>query len=121
MGFLAMKSLFHKDSVNGYHDVLVPLQKAQHHPTVEAKYSGRRSTEGGGENGYLDDSKKKAGLRYANDSNGEEGVMRISRANYSPYTIEGLRAEIREDVAAASGHDSAYDCKLFWSSECLGG
>ncbi|KAI9840576.1 MAG: hypothetical protein M1837_001515 [Sclerophora amabilis] len=33
-----------------------------------------------------------------------------SRSGYSPYTIEGIRAEILEDVAA-SGHDLAYDRK----------
>jgi hypothetical protein len=46
--------------------------------------------------------------------------MRITSADYKPYTIEGLRAEVMEDVAA-SGHDSAYDCKLFSSPKCPGG
>ena len=112
MGFQAIKSLFHKDSVNDYHNVLVPLEKARRHPTVEAEYARRRSAEGHDKNADLDDSKNEAGPVNASESSGEEGVMRTSSANYSPYTIEGLRAEVMEDVTA-SGHDSAYDCELF--------
>ena len=116
MGFLAIRSLLHKDSVNDYHDVLVPLEKAQRHPTVEVEYARRRSAEAHDNNGDLDGAKKEAGPLNAGESSGEEGVMGTSSANYSPYTIEGLRSEVMEDVAA-SGHDSTYDCKLFLEPE----
>lgn len=112
MGFLAIKELFHTASVNDYQDVLVPLERAQRHPTVEAEYARRRSAEGHGRNRESYREKKNAGPLNASESSGEDGVMRTSSANYSPYTIEGLRAEVMEDVAA-SGHDSAYDCKLY--------
>ena len=120
MGFLAIKSLFHKDSVNNYQNVLVPLEKAQRHLTVEAEYARRRSAEGHGSTGDLAGGKKEAGLLHASESSGEDGIMRTSCATYSPYTIDGLRAEVMEDVADI-GHDSAYDCELFWSPECPGG
>jgi hypothetical protein len=120
MGFLAIKGLFRKDSINDYQDVLVPLANAQRHPTVEAEYARRRSAEGQSKNdntpGFA--TTKKEGPLHANETSGEEGVMRTSSQNYSPYTIEGLRAEVMEDVAA-SGHDSAYDCKLFLAPEGL--
>ncbi|KAE9375505.1 MFS general substrate transporter [Stipitochalara longipes BDJ] len=110
MGFLAIKSLFHKDSVNDYQDVLVPLQKARRHPTVEAEYARRRSAEGHGGTGDFAGVKKEAGALNTYESSGEEGIMRTSSANYSSYTVDGLRTEVMEDVAAG-GHDNAYDLK----------
>jgi hypothetical protein len=107
MGILAIKGLFHKDSVKDYQDVLVPLANAQRHPTVEAEYARRRSAEGHGSTGDFNGAKKEV----RNESSGEEGVMRTTSHKYSPYTIEGLRAEVVEDLAS-SGHDSSYDCKL---------
>jgi hypothetical protein len=120
MGFLAIKELFHEDSVNDYQDVLVSLEKAQRHPTVEAEYAHRRSAECPATTGDLNGGKKETGLINGSENSGEEGVMRATSANYSPYTIEGLRAEVMEDVAA-SGHDSAYDCKLFRLARVSGG
>jgi hypothetical protein len=107
MGILAIKDLFHKESVKDYQDVLVPLANAPRHPTVEAEYARRRSAERPGNVGDLTGAKKEA----RNENSGEEGVMRTTSHNYSPYTIEGLRAEVVEDLAS-SGHDSSYDCKL---------
>jgi hypothetical protein len=107
MGILAIKDLFHKESVKDYQDVLVPLANAPRHPTVEAEYARRRSAERHGSVGDLTGAKKEA----RNENSGEEGVMRTTSHNYSPYTIEGLRVEVVEDLAS-SGHDSSYDCKL---------
>ena len=119
MGILALKGLFHKDSVNDYQNVLVPLEKAQRHSTVEAEYARRRSAEGVGSNGGVE-GKKEDGLPNSSESSGEEGTLHTSGATYSPYSIDGLRAEVMEDVAG-SGYNSAYDCELFWSPECPGG
>jgi len=111
MAFLAIKGLFRKTSVNDYQDVLVPLANARRHPTIHAEYARRRSAEGHNDNtASFDSMKMEGGPLSSNESGEEEGVMRTSSANYSPYTIEGLRAEVMEDVAA-SGHDSAYDLK----------
>ena len=105
MGFMGFTKPFQKDSVDNYEGVLVSLANASRHPTVVAEYARRRSAEGDSSEGTSDDSIKKA-----KDLGEEDGVMRTSNAEYSPYTIEGLRAEVHEDVAA-SGHDSAYDCE----------
>ncbi|KAE8441502.1 hypothetical protein EG329_004890 [Mollisiaceae sp. DMI_Dod_QoI] len=111
MGFLAIKSPFHKDSIDDYQGVLVPLAQASRHPTVAAEYARRRSSEG------LSDNNTSSSAKSAEDSSipkegdaGEDGIMRTSSAGYNPYTLEGLRAEVNEDVAA-SGHDSSYDLK----------
>lgn len=89
----------------------MPLEKAQRHPTVEAEYARRRSPDGSSDCGDVDGTKKEVGSPNDGDSS-EDRVMSASSCNYSPYTIEGLRAEVMEDVAA-SGHYSAYDCELF--------
>lgn len=107
MGILAIKGLFHKESVKDYQDVLVPLANAPRHPTVEAEYARLGSAEAHGSVGDLNGAKEEAG----DENSGEEGVMRTTSHNYIPYTIEGLRAEVVEDLAS-SGHDSSYDCKL---------
>jgi hypothetical protein len=120
MGFLAIKSLFHKDSISDYNNVLVPHEKAQRHSSLEAEYARRRSVEGNGSTGDDSGQKKEAGALKGSESCGEDGVMRITSADYSSYTIERLRAKVMEDVAA-SGHDSAYDFKLFSSPKCSGG
>lgn len=119
MGFLMIKGLFRKDSVNDYQDVLVPLANSQRHPTVEAEYARRRSAEGHNGNTASYD-KKEDGPLNSSKSSGDEGVMRTSSANYSPYTIEGLRAEVMEDVTA-SGHDSSYDRKIIFDTRVFGG
>jgi len=108
MKFMGITNPLHKESVDDYQGVLVPLENAARHPTVAAEYARRRSLEAVGSDGaaHSDETKKDK------SSDNEDGVMRTSSAGYSPYTIEGLRAEVNEDVAA-SGHDSAYDCKIY--------
>lgn len=110
-------TLFEKDSVDNFDGVLVPLAQATRHPSVAAEYARRRSAEGGGspENGSARGAEikgdEKTG-RGGSDADGEDGVLRTESDEYSPYTIEGLRAEVMEDLSAG-GHDTAYDC------ECL--
>ncbi|TVY91080.1 putative MFS-type transporter [Lachnellula willkommii] len=101
---------FRKESVNDYTGVVVPLERAIRHPTVVAEYARRcsartSSSEGSGGSAHADDSKK----------DNEAGVMRSNSSSYTPYTIEGLRAEIEEDmglVASASGGDSQYQYEV---------
>jgi hypothetical protein len=108
MGFLGLKKPFQKASVDNYQGVLVPLAQAQRHPTVAAEYARRRSAEGrSSDEVAVDPAKKDKTTTGADDS--ENGVMRTTSAGYSPYTIEGLRAEVTEEVGAG-GHDIAYDC-----------
>ena len=106
MGFMGFTNPFHKESVDDYQGVLVPLANAVRHPTVAAEYARRRSLEGSDGSPHSNDTKKDK------TSDNEDGVMRTTSAGYNPYTVEGLRAEVDEDVAA-SGHDTAYDCKIF--------
>lgn len=95
----------HKDSIND-HNVLVTLANAQRHPDIVADYERRRSLEA--RDGHLDGAASKKEGDLTPDA---EGGMRTSSSSYDPYTIEGLKAEISEDIAA-SGHDTAYDCKI---------
>lgn len=106
MGFLGFQKPFRKESVNNYTDVLEPLANAHRHSTVTAEFDRRRSQEGRNSSGDAAEVKKK-------ESSEERGVLSTRSSTYSPYTIEGLRAEINEDVGA-SGHDSAYDCELYF-------
>ena len=99
---------FEKDSVDQYPGVLVPLEQAARHPTVAAEYARRRSAEGRNPDGSPGLVEKK-GDRTASD--GEDGVLRTGSAEYSPYTVEGLRAEINEE-ATSGEHDTAYDCEF---------
>ncbi|KAG9233231.1 major facilitator superfamily domain-containing protein [Amylocarpus encephaloides] len=104
MHFMGL-SFNHTDSVNDYEGVLVPLANAQRHPALIAQYQRRLSEEGRAVATSGDPEAKDL-----KNTDGEEGVLRTESQAYSPYTIEGLRAEISEDVAV-SGHDSAYDIK----------
>ena len=83
-------------------NVLVPLSQAKRHQVVEVEYQRRQSEE---KNRSGDGRDKKDG------SESEESGLTMSSAEYSPYTIKGLRAEVMEDMKN-SGHDSVYD------SEC---
>ncbi|CAL3972766.1 unnamed protein product [Diplocarpon coronariae] len=105
MKFLGFTFL-EKDSVDDYQGVLVPLAQANRHHTVVAEYARRRSAEGRISNPA--NGLKKEG--EGSDGYGEDKVLRTSNAEYSPYTIEGLRAEVNEELAAG-GHDTAYDLK----------
>lgn len=78
---------FAKHDVSEFPGVYVPLADAHRHASVVAKH------EGNGEKSSISEA-----------PGGEAGPGQ----NYSPYTIEGLRAEIESDLVA-SGHDAAYD------------
>lgn len=98
--------------MDNYPGVLVPLAHAKRHPTVEAEYARRYSQEGEAAASEASDSKKRA----SEDGKEAENVADVEASRVrgvwdGTYTIEGLREEINEDVAA-SGHDSAYDCKF---------
>jgi hypothetical protein len=101
--FMGITDPFHKPSVNDFEGVLVPLEQAVRLHETAAEYARRQSHE------RVSDSPSSEKKDKSADT--ESGVMRTNSAGYSPYTIEGLRAEINEDVAA-SGHDSAYDRKV---------
>lgn len=103
--FMGLTPPGHKDSIND-HNVLVTLANAQRHPNVVAEFERRRSLEA--REGHLDGSASKKEGDVTPDT---EGGMRTSSSSYDPYTIEGLKAEINDDIAA-SGHDTAYDCKI---------
>lgn len=72
---------FRKHDVADFPDVLVPLQEAPRHPSVVRAYD--------------EDAAEKS-------EGGRPGL------EYGPYTIEGLKAEIDQDIAA-SGHNTIYD------------
>lgn len=88
MGFFV--NPFRKHDVREFPDVLVPLRDAPRHPLVMQKYEEKGRTGTG--------SPEKDPERYPTRSSDE----------YSPFTIENLKAEIEEDVAA-SGHNTTYD------------
>jgi hypothetical protein len=108
MGFMGLPKFGHKDSVNDFTDVLVPMTDAKRHPDVIAEYQRRVSKEGARPDAAdvtgANDEKKDGRL-----SDTEGGLPRTSSGTYSPYTVEGLKAEIHEDVSA-SEHNTAYDC-----------
>ena len=107
MGFLGITNPLKKDSVDDYNDVLIPFDKAERHSSVEAEYARRRSAD----EKRSPDSGKSG--KTSNSESSEEGVLRTSSTNYNPHTIEGLRAEVMEEVSASGkGHDSAYDCEF---------
>lgn len=93
-------NFFEKDKLDP--NFLVPLSQSKRHKVVEAEYQRRQSEEQKRLAGLGDDKTKTDG------SESEEGVRRMSSAGYSPYTIEGLRSEVLEDMRN-SGHDAAYD------------
>jgi hypothetical protein len=103
MHFLGLQKPFKKDSVDDYQGVLVSFAHAARHPTVAAEYARKRSAEEAREKGSGEGVKSK-------DDSEENGVLKTTGDAYSPYTIDGLRAEVFEDVGAG-GHDCAYDCK----------
>jgi hypothetical protein len=109
MGFMGLKGFGHKDSVNDFTDVLVPIANAKRHPDVIAEYQRRNSKEGARPDAtVVTDPKDKSTDGPPSDS--ESGIPRTTSGVYSPYTIEGLKAEINEDVSA-SAHNTSYDCK----------
>ena len=103
-------SFFEKNKLDP--NVLVPLSQARRHKTVEAEYQRRQSEEQKRQAEFGDDKTKKDG------SDCEQGVRSLSSSEYSPYTIEGLRAEVMEDMRAG-GHGSAYDSKFSGGKRCV--
>jgi len=127
MGMFKLQRPFQKDSVDNYEGVLVPLAQAKRHSLVIADYERRRSAESlrnsTRDTAALPDAKSGEVKDKDNDAgSGEDGMISTDSTAYSPYTIEGLKAEVLEDVAV-SGHDSAYDCEcsFFWKHEREGG
>lgn len=102
MGFLGLQKPFQKETISKYEGVLVPLEQAQRHSTVEADYARRRSAEGAADTD--------SGRKHAEGKEGTSAEEGRHTGVWNPYTIEGLRAEVNEDVVA-SGHNSAYDRK----------
>jgi hypothetical protein len=96
-------NFFEKDKLDS--NVLVPLSQAQRHKTVEAEYQRRQSEEQMRQAGLGEGKDKKDG------SDTEKQARPLSSSLHSPYTIEGLRAEVMEDMRN-SGHDSVYDSEL---------
>lgn len=96
-------NFFEKDKLDS--NVLVPLSQAQRHKTVEAEYQRRQSEEQMRQAGLGEGKDKKDG------SDTEKRARPLSSSLHSPYTIEGLRAEVMEDMRT-SGHDSVYDSEL---------
>ena len=95
---------FKKHDVSEFENVYVPFAEAQRHKTVLAQHNDLQ------ERGIVEDNgemKKEATDAASNEKDVEAGSLREVNF-YSPNSIEGLRAEINEDVAA-SGHDSIYD------------
>jgi len=104
MGFLGIQKPFQKESVDNYQGVLVPLANANRHPSVAAEYARRRSTEGRSSDGAVDTVKRDK------EASAEDG--RNPSDEFSPYTIEGLRAEVTHELSAGA-HDTSYDCMYF--------
>ena len=115
MEFLGLRRPGQKDSVDDYQGVLVPLSQASRHQSVIAEYQRRRSAEGRADANDVA-TFGPGQTKVETGSNGEKTKTELGRGSgsesdsESPYTLEGLRAEVHEDVAA-SGHDTAYDCK----------
>ena len=80
------------DNVN-YDHVLVPLTEVNRHASVLQKAEIRRFS-----------------IATAGSDKDKSAEDVAEEAAYSPYTIEGLRFEIEEDVAT-SGHDTVYDSR----------
>lgn len=81
---------FKKHDVKDFPGILVSLQDAPRHPSVLRGYEERA----GGRNSTFDPDAEKG--------------QSPSRDENSPYTIEGLKLEVEEDLAAAA-HDTTYD------------
>jgi hypothetical protein len=76
---------FKAHDVSDFPGVLIPLREAQPHHSVVEKHDEKLET---------------------TESPIDEESASIDQ--YSPHTIEGLKAEVELDLAA-SGHDTAYD------------
>ena len=84
--------------------MLVPLSNAKRHDRVEAEYARRLSEEAAS----LSDSGVSC---VAAGKAGSDEELRAPGGIWHTYTVESLRAQVNEDVAA-SGYDIAYDREL---------
>lgn len=121
---------FAKEPIRTYPGVLVPLAQAQRHPLVEAEYVHRRSLQREQGSSCCDKAKssplpaaaasnieedRKSGSRATTSVGKEEGgVLTTDSSQYNPHTIDGLRAEVVEEVGAGE-KESAYDCEFLVS------
>jgi hypothetical protein len=110
MKFLGF-TFFEKDKPDP--SVLIPLSQAKRHETVEAEYARRQSEEE-----RRPGSGGRKGLNGKKDGSDSE-LGRSTSPLRSPYTIEGLREEVTNDLA--TGHDTAYDCESCMAEEACGG
>jgi hypothetical protein len=113
MGFLGIRKPFQKESVDNYQGVLVPLAHANRHPTVAAEYARRQSREG---RDLSSDGIANKDKDSSKDDDGEGG-RRTNSLGSNAYTVEGLRAEVMEEIGAGEKADSSYDrMSLFFPS-----
>lgn len=114
MGFLGLRKPFQKETVDLYPGVLVPLANANRHPSVAAEYARRHSNDARAQRSSTDGvpnaDKDKENNVARKPSDDGEATLRTSSVGYSPYTIEGLRAEVSEEIGAGEKANSSYDC-----------
>lgn len=89
---------FKKYDLIDFEEVVVPLSDAPRHPKVIAENKRRASLASSANDSTL------------NNQSTIEKANPADRNSHDAWTVEKLRAEIEEDLAA-SGHDSAYDRK----------
>lgn len=102
--FPGLTNPFHKDSVNDF-NAFVSIEQSIRHKMNAAQWAERKASL---ERSSSDESGKE---ETSTETETETGVMTTKSANYNPYSIDGIRAEINEE-AATGGHDSAYDRKV---------
>lgn len=110
MGFLV--NPFRKETVDSFTGVLVPIESATRHPTVLAKYALLEKTRSAdAQTASSSTSEKQTSKDDARLGTTEEsGVLHYGSSGCSPYSLEGLRMEVHEDVAAGA-HSTTYDCE----------
>ncbi|RDW62617.1 MFS general substrate transporter-51 [Coleophoma crateriformis] len=111
--FLGSLNPFPKASVITYPHpgVLVPLAQARRHPLVEAEYARRRSLEARN-NGSTSEAVRTESDASVMDKSGREESGALPESLLCAYTVEGLKAEVLEDIGSGEGADgSSYDLK----------
>jgi hypothetical protein len=110
MPLLGMRKPFHKDSVDDYPGVLIPLVAARRHKSV------RRGTSDDSTTPSVDSRASGAVVERTSskfDPDVEGGRSRATSSQRSVgTTVEDLRHEVEEDLAAL-GIDSVYDREFF--------
>ena len=85
---------FAKHDISDFPGVLVPLEDAHRHSTVTKKYEEKLGSNAEGSSTPDVVDSEKDGAHHS--------------AEYTPYTIEGLRSEVETDLQAG-GVSTAYD------------